>query len=89
MYLLLNKVLLYVFYSEKEISRQDSELSRHPSENLRAYLLSTLAAALSGSGQRLIHQCCDLYEHARHDANVFGDEEYQAFRRLLLKLLDA
>lgn len=62
---------------------------RHPSENLRAYLLTTLAAPLNGSGQRLIHQFCDLYEHARHDPNEFGEEEYQGYSRLLFKLLDA
>lgn len=62
---------------------------RHPSENLRAYLLTTLAAPLNGSGQRLIHQFCDLYEHARHDPNHFGDDDYQSYNRLLLKLVDA
>lgn len=74
---------------EREITRQDSCLVRHPSENLRAYLLTTLAAPLNGSGQRLIHQFCDLYEHARHDPSHFGDEEYQAYNRLLMKLIDA
>ncbi|XP_018567972.1 uncharacterized protein C1orf43 homolog [Anoplophora glabripennis] len=74
---------------ESEITKQDSCLFRHPSENLRAYLLTTLAAPLNGSGQRLIHQFCDLYEHARHDPSHFGDEEYQQYNRLLLKLVDA
>lgn len=74
---------------EKEICKQDKDLVRRPNINLRAYLLSTLAAPLNGSGQRLIHQFCDLYEHARHDPNNFGDEEYQTYNRLLLKLIDA
>ncbi|GLV43442.1 uncharacterized protein CBL_03984 [Carabus blaptoides fortunei] len=74
---------------EREITKQDNCLVRHPSENLRAYLLTTLAAPLNGSGQRLIHQFCDLYEHARHDPNEFGEDEYQEFNRLLFKLLDA
>ncbi|KRT78392.1 hypothetical protein AMK59_8487, partial [Oryctes borbonicus] len=74
---------------EREISKQDKDLVRRPNINLRAYLLSTLAAPLNGSGQRLIHQFCDLYEHARHDPNNFGDEEYQTYNRLLLKLIDA
>ncbi|KAJ8929932.1 hypothetical protein NQ314_017341 [Rhamnusium bicolor] len=74
---------------EHEITKQDSCLFRHPSENLRAYLLTTLAAPLNGSGQRLIHQFCDLYEHARHDPSHFGDDEYQQYNRLLLKLVDA
>lgn len=74
---------------EKEITKQDKDLVRQPNENLRAYLLSTLAAPLNGTGQRLIHQFCDLYEHARHDPNPFADEEYQTYNRLLLKLIDA
>lgn len=74
---------------EQEITKQDPCLHRHPTENLRAYLLTTLAAPLNGMGQRMVHQFCDLYEHARHDPSEFGDEEYQVFHRLLLKLIDA
>ncbi|KZC06417.1 PREDICTED: uncharacterized protein C1orf43 homolog [Dufourea novaeangliae] len=74
---------------EAEITKYDSCLKRHPSENLRAYFLSTLATPLNESGQRLIHQFCDLYEHARHDPTEFGDEEYQEYTRLFLKLMDA
>lgn len=83
------KFVFNIFFSENEITKQDNCLYRHPHENLRAYLLTTLAAALNGSGQRLIHQFCDLYEHARHDPTPFGDEEYQQYNRLLLKLIDA
>ncbi|KAK1116623.1 hypothetical protein K0M31_018242 [Melipona bicolor] len=74
---------------EAEITKYDNCLKRHPSENLRAYLLAVLATPLNGSGQRLIHQFCDLYEHARHDPTEFGDEEYQVYTRLFLKLMDA
>lgn len=73
---------------EKEIAKQDGS-SRHPRDSLRAFLLTTLAAPLNGAGQRLIHQFCDMYEHARHDPNEFGEEEYQAYQRLLKKLTDA
>jgi len=76
-------------FAEAEITKYDNCLKRHPSENLRAYLLTTLATPLNGSGQRLIHQFCDLYEHARHDPTEFGDEEYQVYTRLFLKLMDA
>lgn len=76
-------------FAETEITKYDNCLKRHPSENLRAYLLTTLATPLNGSGQRLIHQFCDLYEHARHDPTEFGDEEYQVYTRLFLKLMDA
>ncbi|EEB15747.1 nice-3, putative [Pediculus humanus corporis] len=48
----------------------------------------TLVGPMNGSIQKLIHQFCDLYEHARHDPSEFGEEEYQIFSRLLLKLLD-
>lgn len=73
---------------EKEISKQDGT-TRHPRDSLRAFLLVSLAAPLNGAGQRLIHQFCDMYEHARHDPNEFGEEEYQAYQRLLKKLTDA
>ncbi|CAD7089527.1 unnamed protein product [Hermetia illucens] len=73
---------------EKEITRNDGSV-RHPNESLRAFLLITLAAPLNGSGQRMIHQFCDMYEHARHDPNEFGLEEYEAYHRLLLKLIDS
>lgn len=73
---------------EKEIAKQDGNV-RQPRESLRAFLLTTLAAPMNGSGQRLIHQFCDLYEHARHDPSEFSNDEYDAYRHLLLKLLDA
>lgn len=73
---------------ENEIAKQDGSV-RHPRDSLRAFLLTTLAAPMNGTGQRLIHQFCDTYEHARHDPNEFGVDEYEAYRRLLLKLLDA
>lgn len=74
--------------TEKEIAKQDGS-TRHPRESLRAFLLTTLAASLNGSNQRMIHQFCDMYEHARHDPNEFGDYEYQSYNRLLMKILDA
>lgn len=73
---------------EMEISKQDGSI-RLPRDSLRAFLLTTLAAPMGPSGQRLIHQFCDMYEHARHDPSEFGNEEYESYRRLLLKLLDA
>lgn len=75
---------------EREIAKQDGGAARQPRDSIRAFLLTTLAAAMNnGTGQRLIHQFCDMYEHARHDPSVFGRDEYEAYRRLLLKLLDA
>lgn len=80
---------IFNVFKETEITKYDNCLKRHPSENLRVYLLAILATPLNGSGQRLIHQFCDLYEHARHDPTEFGDEEYQVYTRLFLKLMDA
>ncbi|XP_045502144.1 protein C1orf43 homolog [Colias croceus] len=74
---------------EEEIACQDTNLRRHPRESLRAFLLACLAAPLDGRGQKLIHQFCDAYESARHHPAEFGEEEYRAYNRLLLKLLDA
>ncbi|XP_055383424.1 protein C1orf43 homolog [Condylostylus longicornis] len=73
---------------EKEIIKNDGTI-RHPRDSLRAYLLTTLAPPLNGAGQRMIHQFMDMYEHARHDPNEFGSEEYDAYHRLLMKLIDA
>lgn len=73
---------------ENEIAKQDGSI-RLPRDSLRAFLLTTLAAPMAGSSQRLIHQFCDMYEHARHDPSEFSNEEYEAYRRLLMKLLDA
>ncbi|XP_053679974.1 protein C1orf43 homolog [Anopheles nili] len=73
---------------EWEIAKQDGS-TRHPRDSIRAFLLTTLVAPLNGSGQRLIHQFCDMYEHARHDPNEFGEEEYQSYQRLLKKLSEA
>lgn len=73
---------------EKEIARYDGR-TRAPRDSLRAFLVSTLATTLNGCGQRLIHQFCDMYEHARHDPNEFGSDEYEGYYRLFMKLLDA
>ncbi|KAH8321916.1 hypothetical protein KR067_009360 [Drosophila pandora] len=73
---------------ESEIARADGS-SRHAPESLRAFLLTTLSVTLNGAGQRMIHQYCDMYEHARHDPNEFGKDEYEAYHHLLLKLLEA
>lgn len=73
---------------ESEILYQDGR-TRQPRDSVRSFLVSTLSATLNGAGQRLIHQFCDMYEHARHDPNEFGSEEYETYYRLLMKLIDA
>lgn len=66
---------------EKEIP-----VSRMPRDSLRSFLLSYLST--TGSSQRLIHQFIDKYEAARFDPSDFGDEEYQKYHNLLLKMID-
>ncbi|XP_001995074.2 uncharacterized protein LOC6569140 isoform X3 [Drosophila grimshawi] len=73
---------------ESEIARADGS-TRHAHESLRAFLLTTLSVTLNGTGQRIIHQFCDMYEHARHDPNEFAKDEYEAYHHLLLKLMEA
>lgn len=73
---------------EKEITKQES-IVRQPRESVRAFLVTSLAAPLNGPDQRLIHQFCDMYDHARHDPNEFGIEEYQTYQHLFMKLMDA
>ena len=74
---------------ELQLARNDNCCQRHPKENLRGFLVNTISTTLSGNGQHLIHEFCDLYEHARHDSSEFKDKEYEIFSKLLLKLVDA
>lgn len=74
-------------YTEKELC-----IARHPSESVRSVLVSTLCGPsepLSGPAQKVVHQFCDLYEHARHGAADFGEIEYQAYTCLYKKLMEA
>jgi hypothetical protein len=55
------------------------------SQPLRSFLMNYLA----GTSQKLIHQYCDNYQHARYDPSDYGDEEYQKYHHLLLKMIEA
>uniref|UniRef100_A0A182UXD0 Uncharacterized protein n=1 Tax=Anopheles merus TaxID=30066 RepID=A0A182UXD0_ANOME len=37
----------------------------------------------------LLDMTLKRYDHARHDPNEFGEEEYQSYQRLLKKLSEA
>ncbi|XP_008208547.1 uncharacterized protein C1orf43 homolog isoform X2 [Nasonia vitripennis] len=74
---------------ELQINHQNNFFKRHPKENIRGYLINALSDNLTGNGQHMIHEFCDLYEHARHDPSEFQDEEYEIYSKLLLKLIDA
>jgi NICE-3 protein len=54
---------------------------------MRAFLITSVGAPLNGP--KLIHQFCDMYEHARHDPNEFQEDEYREFHRLFMKLIDS
>lgn len=79
-----------VKWLEREITKQDGSV-RFTSDNLRSYLLTQLKGPVNGAAgqQRLVHQFCDMYEHARHDPADFGSYEYETYNRMLLKLIDA
>lgn len=56
-------------------------------QTLRSFLINYLSS--NGSSQKLVHQLCDCYESARHDPAEFGDEEYQKYHHLLMKVTEA
>lgn len=56
------------------------------SQPLRPFLLHFLSTSTS---QKLIHQFCDNLQHARYDPCDYGDEEYQKYHHLLLKMIEA
>lgn len=78
-----------VKWLQKEITKHDGSV-RLASDNLRSYLLNQLKGPVNGGGQqRLIHQFCDMYEHARHDPAEFGAFQYESYHRMLVKLVEA
>lgn len=72
---------------EKEITKHDGSV-RQARDSLRAFLLTTLVI-VQGADQRIIHQFCDMYEHARHDPSEFGSREYEQYCKYMQQLLDA
>ncbi|XP_070500190.1 protein C1orf43 homolog [Chironomus tepperi] len=80
--------LLPYYYRMKavdDVKLLDREIPNRGSQPLRSFLINYL----SGCSQKLIHQFCDSYEHARYDPNEYGDEEYQKYHHLLLKMIEA
>lgn len=57
------------------------------SQTLRSFLKNYLGS--SGTSQKLVHQFCDAYEAARYDPSEFGEEEFQNYLHLLLKMIEA
>ncbi|XP_048736825.2 protein C1orf43 homolog [Ostrea edulis] len=60
---------------------------RHPNTRVRLYLTRLGNTYLSTCPVDLINEFCDTYEHARHSPEIFGENEYNNFVRLLNHLL--
>ncbi|XP_063434121.1 protein C1orf43 homolog [Mytilus trossulus] len=66
---------------------EPDSIGRHPSKNVRGYLFGLYTEYLSTSSEDLIHKFCDSYEHARHDPNDFGEDQYNNYMVLLEELI--
>lgn len=56
---------------EERLREKYPSTKRKSTEPLRSYLLNTIMGASPGSRKtRLIHNLCDIYEHARHSPKV-------------------
>lgn len=60
---------------------------RHPSKNVRLYLLGLYHTYLITSSVDLVHKFCDAYEHARHGPDEFTEEQYNSYMLLLEELI--
>lgn len=63
----------------------EKELPKTQRQALRPFLINYL----TGCSQKTIHQFCDSYEHARYNDAPYGDEHYQKYHNLLLKMIEA
>lgn len=87
-YILNDKEKLPYYFRMKavdDVKLLDKELPSRGSQPLRPFLINYL----TGCSQKLIHQFCDSYEHARYDPNEYNEEEYQKYYHLLLKVIEA
>jgi hypothetical protein len=67
-----------------KLLEREIPIVRGSRESLRSFLVNYFA----GTSQKLINQYCDSYEHARYDPSDYGDEEYQKYHHLLLKMIE-
>lgn len=62
---------------------------RHPNTRVRWYLTGLSKTYLCTCPLDLINDFCDAYEHARHSPEMFGENEYNNYMKLLTRLLDS
>ncbi|XP_022330076.2 protein C1orf43 homolog [Crassostrea virginica] len=62
---------------------------RHPNTMVRWHLIGLRGTYLSTCPLKLIAEFCDAYEHARHGPEMFGENEYNHYMKLLAYLLDS
>ncbi|XP_076046553.1 protein C1orf43 homolog isoform X2 [Oratosquilla oratoria] len=76
---------------ERELYVLDNTVTRNPRENVRAFLMCQTipGGLLSSVEQRVIHELCDYYDHARHHPTPFGPCQYRPYNNLVLRLLSS
>lgn len=88
----------YRFKTVNDMKKLESQLMKlnkckntckpfYKTKNVRRYLVENLSAFLDDSKQLVIHELCDIYEHARFNPSNFQKTDYNLFTKLLNKLL--
>ncbi|KAK7073244.1 hypothetical protein SK128_025666 [Halocaridina rubra] len=76
-------------YLEQELMSLEGVSPRGSRESIRAYLMSLTnpGCVLASVEQKIIHELCDYYDHARHHPMQFTAEQFTPFHSLLLRIL--
>ncbi|XP_064118771.1 uncharacterized protein LOC135223832 [Macrobrachium nipponense] len=76
-------------YLEQELSSLEGVGPRGSRESIRAYLmnLTNPGCVLATVEQRMIHELCDYYDHARHHPMQFTSTQFTPYHSLLLRIL--
>ncbi|XP_047469958.1 uncharacterized protein LOC125025781 [Penaeus chinensis] len=76
-------------YLEQELTSLEGVTVRGPRESIRAFLmnLTNPGCVLSSVEQRIIHELCDYYDHARHHPMQFTAAHFTPYHSLLLRIL--
>ncbi|XP_041362705.1 protein C1orf43 homolog [Gigantopelta aegis] len=71
------------------LEADDAMNSKLPSQTLRQYLFSLCPSAIVGPAtlSNTIHLFSDVYEQARHDPSIFGEEKLIVYMELLDKII--
>lgn len=75
---------------ETELARLHPNYARLPGTDVRAFLLKCQRQAVQGplrdAEPRDVHLVCDLYSHARHHFEPYGQQQYRLFKATLERL---